>query len=210
MTTEHQVDAARPGHEVLIGNFTVEPSQMGKTDDEVALLPFQFGNHAVGGFNRVEEFHALAVLVVNKSFQLRRQSEHTDTHSVAADDDIWFHHTLYGSSREVVVGTHYGEFGPAEQTRHVLHTEVELMVTDGGGIVAHLVHQVHLHISLIERIVGRTLREVATVEEQQLGILQPFLFYQSQTAQIASPAGHCRVGQRFLQRHNAAMGVVGV
>ena len=84
------------------------------------------------------------------------------------------------------------------------------MVAYGGGIVAHLVHQVHLHISLIERIVGRTLREVATVEEQQLGILQPFLFYQSQTAQIASPAGHCRVGQRFLQRHDAAMGVVGV
>ena len=47
---------------------------------------------------------------------------------------------LGGGAREVVVCADDRELCHSEDARHVVETEVEFVVTDGGGVVTHTVH----------------------------------------------------------------------
>ena len=84
------------------------------------------------------------------------------------------------------------------------------MVADGGSIVAHHIHQAHLHISLEQGIIGGALREVATVEQQQVGMGTALFSYHGCPAHKTAAACHQGVGQIFAERKDAAVCVVGV
>ena len=84
------------------------------------------------------------------------------------------------------------------------------MIANGGGIIAHLVHQAKLYIALEHGIVTGPLREVATVDEQQLGLFLAFLLDHGHPAQKAATTGQHRIGQGLLQREYAGMGIVGM
>ena len=91
------------------------------------------------------------------------------------NDGIRFNHTLERRSREVVIGAKNGEFGFFEDACHILHAKIELVIAHRTGIATHAVHQLNLHIALEYGVVGRALREVATVEIQQVGMFLAFL-----------------------------------
>ena len=84
------------------------------------------------------------------------------------------------------------------------------MVADGTGIIVHQVHQSGFHVSFEQGIIRRALREVTTVEEQQLGIRLTLFFQHSNATQEATTTSQSRVGKVLTQRQNAAVRVIGM
>ena len=108
---------------------------------------------------------------------LWRQSEDANLYTVPLYYSVRLDESFHAGSGEVVVCAYDRELCHAEKARHVLKAEVKLMVSYCRCIIAHHVHQLYLYITFEHSVVGRALREVTTVEEQQVGIVLPLLFY---------------------------------
>ena len=210
VTAQHEVDASGSGHQFGIIDAVDVPTQVGEADDDVAFLLFQHLHHLIRLLDGVEILEATVVCLAHQSSHLGTNAEDTNLQALALEDDIGFHDLGKFSAREVVVAAHDGELRHLEEAHHVVESEVKLVVADGGGIVFHLVHQPHFHIALEERVVRRALREVATVEEQQVGVLLAFLLDHRHPAQVTATVSHRRVGEVGIERHDARVGVVGV
>ena len=167
-------------------------------------------HHLAGRSYRVVIANGLKVFVIDQSVELGTQSEDADFQSLALEDDVGFDEAVELRTCEVVVGTEDGKVEAAEDPCHIVESEVELMVADGSGVIVHEVHQSALHIALVESIVGRPLREVARIEEQQIGILGTLLLDHSHTPHEASAARRHGVAQHLRERENRAMCVVGM
>ena len=68
-------------------------------------------------------------------------------------NDVRLHNVLQVVFAKLVVGADDGEVEALEEARHILQSEVELVVSDGSCRVAHLVHQSGLHVALEERVI---------------------------------------------------------
>lgn len=172
VAAQNDVDAPRAANDgrVLVVGRAV--AQMGEADDEVALLLVaQLIGHLLGHGRGVVVDDSLAVGTRNEALQLWGQTEDAHAHACAFLYNIRLHQALAHGAREVVVGADDGEAGHAEQAGHVLHAAVELVVAYGGGVVAHEVHQLNLHFTLKQAVVDAALREVATVQQQHVGML---------------------------------------
>ena len=84
------------------------------------------------------------------------------------------------------------------------------MVADGGGIVAHLIHQPDLDLSLEEGVVTRALREVAAVDEQQSGVELTLLLHHVDATQEAAPASQILVVDVGIDGQYGGMGIIGM
>ena len=127
---------------------------MGDTDHDVALLLLaEEIDVLLSRLCRIEIGDTLAVAVKHKSLQGWGKGKDADLHTLTLKDDIGFHQVFQHRSLTVVVRTDDGEVGHLKEFGHIIHTEVELMVTDGDSIIAHLVHQPHLYLTLEERVV---------------------------------------------------------
>ena len=210
VASEHKVDAPCAADDLLITHTFLFPPKMRDADDEVAVLFLQEIRRLLRRLHRVEIFRGAVVLVVNQAVKPRRQSEDTDLQAIALDDDIRLHDLVESILMETIVGTDDGKVESLKHPRHVLQTEVELVVADSPGIIVHHVHQPALYIALEQGIVRRALAEIATVEEQQTGIF-PSLFLEHGDA-AEEPAAAClqRVGKMNRERHDTAMRVVGM
>ena len=107
VTAEHEVDAACVCYgAVIVGGSLLAhiPSEMRDANHEVALLDVpQIVGPALSLDSRIEILHPLAVMVEDKSFERRAQSEESYLHPVALDYGIWFHYTFKHCASEVVV-----------------------------------------------------------------------------------------------------------
>ena len=110
--------------------------------------------HLVGSGNGVEVFHAAYLLVVHETLELGVDAEHADAHTLDVEHAIAFDLALERCAREAIVGAEHGELGHVEETCHILHAEVKLVVAYGRGVDAHTVHQLYLHFALEEAVVG--------------------------------------------------------
>ena len=72
--------------------------------------------------------------------KLRSQSEDANFESLAMQYHVWLHNIRQLSAGEIVVGTNDRELCHLEETHHIVHAVIELMVADGGCIILHLVH----------------------------------------------------------------------
>lgn len=170
----------------------------------------QFVDLLLCALYRVEEFHATAFIHVDETVHLWADAEDANLESLSVDDGVLLHCALDGCAGEVVVGAEYREFEFAEHACHILQSEVELMVADGSGIIVHLVHQSGLHIALEEGVVGAALGEVATVEEQQVGVLGALFLEHRYAAEESSASGFGGIGEVDGKGIDLAVGVVGV
>ena len=159
VATEHEVNVLRAGQQLLVAHLVgTQPAKVRHADNDVTpLVVLQLCRHAVAHLDGVEIGHALTLGEVYQPFELWREAEEPDLQAVALDDDIGFDEALDTGAGEVVVGTHDGKFCHLEDACHVLQTEVELMVADGHGVVAHQVHQANLNVALEHGVEGRAL-----------------------------------------------------
>ena len=184
---------------------------MADADDEVALLLLlQQLYHLIGTGGRVEVPDSCAVGGCHETFELWAEGEDADLDVAASDDGVGLHDAFENGAGEVVVGAEDGEVCLSEDACHVVDAEVELMVADGAGVDAHLVHQPNLYIAPEEVVVGRSLTEVAAIEVEQVGILLPFFLEHSDTTEESSAPSHEGIGKGFAEWHDATVRVVGV
>ena len=162
MSTQHQVAALYPFDKLLIRILRLLPTEMREADHHIALLLLaEDVDILLCRLDGIKEGDALAVAVEHQTFQFWGKTEDTDLHTFTHQGDIGLHQVLKHGAGTVVVGANDREFRHAEDARHIVESEVELMVADGSGIVAHLIHQAYLYLTLEERVIARALREVA-------------------------------------------------
>ena len=155
VATEYKVYATSVCNDVLVGELALVPSEMRDEHHEVALLlVFQQIGIFLGLGHGVEELHALAVGLGHQTLHLRVKGKDTNSESLALQDDVGLYLALKHCAREVVVAAKDGEVGHVGKTGQVVETEVELMVTNSGGIDMHHIHQPHLYVSLEHGVVG--------------------------------------------------------
>ena len=188
MSAEYEVKVASAGNQVLVVDAIARfPSQMRETHHHVApLLLLEDGCYGVGCHDGVTILHVLAVGLGHQALQLGTYADEPDAHPVDLDDVIGAHESLHDGAREVIVGGHDGKLGHGEDAHHVVEAEVELVIAYGGHIVANDIHHHHLGCSLEEVVVERALREVATVDQQCLGIVLAHLLHEGGSAHIAA------------------------
>ena len=157
MTTQHKVNATHLWYHtvvIVINLLTHLPTKVRDAYHDVALLHvLQIVSPALSLYSRVEIFHALTVMVEDKSFKWRTKSEESYLHSVTFDNGVWFHDTFENCAGEVVVGAYDREIGHLEYLCHVLHSEVELMVAYCCNVILHHVHEFHLYLALVYIII---------------------------------------------------------
>jgi len=211
MTAQHEVAPLYPFEKQLIRIFRILPAEVGDADHDIALLLLAEDVDVLlcrlGG---IEEGDALAVTVEHQTLHGWREGEDSNLHALALQRDIGLYQILEHCARAVVVGADDGEIRHAEDARHIVESEVELMVADGSGIVAHQIHQAYLYLTLEERVITRTLREVARVEEQQVGMLLALLLQHIDTAQETAPASYLLIVDVRIDGNDRGMGIVGV
>ena len=206
VATEDKVDAPRASDELHIVNEVFNlPTEVAEADDDITTLtPTQDGYDTVGLSDGVEITDAFAVFFGNQSLERRADTEDSDTEALATNDGVGTDGILQAGGADIVVTADGGEGGHLEKAEHVVLTEVELVVADGGGVVAHGVHQTYLCLALEEVIIERTLGVVAAVEKEQVGIdMGAEAVDEGCTADIATGVG---LGVRL----NAAVGVGGL
>lgn len=180
------VDARSGHHQLLVAHgFGIDTAdaQMRQADDGVAMfLVTKEVGHLLRHGDGVFVNHALTLVGLYQSFGLGSQAEKADAQAVAFDDHIGLHQPLERRTCHVVVGADHRKASHAEEAGHVLHAEVELMVADGHGVVAHVVHQLDFDLALVEVVVGRALRDVATIEHERVGMFGTELANEGGTA----------------------------
>ena len=82
-----------------------------------------------------------------KAFELGTDAEDTNFYTFAANDGVGFDETLEWCASKIVVSTENGEFCLFKDPYHIFHTEVELMIADGGGIASHSIHQFYFDVT---------------------------------------------------------------
>ena len=130
MAAEDDVDVGDGRDELVVVHVGSElPSQMGKTDYEVAfLLLLQHLSRGASRLYRVEISHTLVVLTHYEAVDLRAETYHSYLHAVTTHYGVRLDKSLGGSAREVAVGADYGERGETGETGEIVETEVKLMV----------------------------------------------------------------------------------
>lgn len=110
MTTQHKVNATHLWYHavvIVINLLTHLPTKVRDAYHYVALLHvLQIVSPALSLYSRVEIFHALTVMVEDKSFKWRTKSEESYLHAVTLDNGVWFHDTFENCAGEVVVGAY--------------------------------------------------------------------------------------------------------
>ena len=184
---------------------------MRDADDEVAVLlrPEVIGNGLHGG-NGVAEAHALAGVGGYEALELRRDRRDANLQPGPAHNGVGLHESFHRRAREIIVAAYDGEVGLAEEARHIVEPEVEFVVAYRGGVIAHEVHQSHLYFAVVEAIVGRALREVAGIYEEQVGVGLSEIIDECHAPQVASLVGIGSVGEQRAEGFNARVGIVGV
>ena len=72
---------------------------------------------------------------------------------------------------KIIVATNKGEVGHVDEPCQIIESVIKFMVADGACIVFHAVHQFHLHLAVLQIVISRPLAEVATVKQQEFGVL---------------------------------------
>lgn len=88
--TQHQVYAFHGCYHVVVAHLLYLPSEMGETDDQVAMLGPQRAHHLAGRGYRVVIANGLKVLMIHQSVELGTESEDADLQSLALEDDVGF------------------------------------------------------------------------------------------------------------------------
>ena len=141
VTSQYQVDIAGCGNHLGIIRAVYIPAQMRDADDDITLLLLlQNLCHLVRLLDRIQVLDATVVLLNHQAGKLRSQSEDTYLESLAMQYHVWLHNIRQLSAGEIVVGTNDRELCHLEETHHIVHAVIELMVSDGGCIILHLVH----------------------------------------------------------------------
>jgi hypothetical protein len=154
------------------------------TDHDIALLLFaEQVDVLLSNLSRIQEGNTLTVAVEDKTLQRGIERKDTYLYITPTNGNIRLNETFEHRTREVVVRTNNGKFGHLEDTSHIIHTEIEFMIADGGTLITHLIHQTYLDLTLEERIVARALTEVATIEEQEIWMLLTLFLDQIDTTQ---------------------------
>jgi len=211
MSAQHEVAALYPFDKLLISIFRILPTEVRDADHDIALLLLaEDVDILLCRLSGIEEGDTLAVAVEHQTLQGWREGEDTYLHTIALQRDIGFHQILEHRARAVVVRANDGEIRHAEDTCQIIESEVELMVADGSGIIAHLIHQTYLYLTLEERVIARALREVARVEEQQVGMLLALLLQHIHTAQVTATPGYLLIVDVRIDGKDRGMGIVGM
>ena len=211
VSAEQHVDACGAADEVLIHVGVVLPSEVAEADDEVArfFIPqaVDDGLCCLGGTCVA---HSFEVLARDESFGLRADAEDAYAPARTFYYYIWADKSFARRACEVVVATDEGEVGHPDESGQIVEAEVELMVADGAGIVAHEVHELHLYFALVQVVVDGALAEVAAVEEECFGMLLTYLVEECHTAQIAALACLSRIAEVGRDGFDAGVRVAGV
>ena len=189
MPSQHQVDAVCLRHDGIvihiIHTWVGHDPQVRQTNHHIALFLFTENHyHSIGHRRRLMIDNAFALALLHQSLELRTKGKDAYLHPIALEYHIGFYQSFEDGAFKVIVGTNDGEVGHLEKACHIVEAEIELMVADGHGIVLHQVHRLNLHLTLVKIVIRRALRDVATIEQQHIGVLL------TELVDKPCPAGH--------------------
>ena len=84
------------------------------------------------------------------------------------------------------------------------------MITDGTGIILHVIHQTDFNLSLKQIIKRSSLREVTCIKQQQVFVFLTFLLQESCTTGHSGLASQQSISKRVRERLHTTMHIVGV
>ena len=209
VSAQDDVEPRSVCYEVGVHVRCIAKPEMAEADDEVAvLLAAQMVDDGLCCLGRSLIAHPLVVVLRDETLGLRADTEDAYAHARAFYYYIGFYESLARRAREVVVAADEWKLGHTDEAGQVLQAEVELMVPDGAGIIAHQVHELDLHVPAVEIVIDRPLAEVATVEQKHVvGVLAPHLFEQDHAPQVAALVGLDRVAEVGRYGFDAGMRV---
>ena len=179
VAVDDEVDALHVLGQVIGGVGLGAPvdAQMREADDEVCALLLERGDlrgRAVIELTAVlarEELQALDQLRVGLGLRFGRlETEEADLHAALFDDGVGIENGLAVGAEHV--GAQDLELGSLHVLRQLGIAVVELMVADGGHIVAGGVHHRHRVRALMDADVDGALTVVAGVGQDDLGALR--------------------------------------
>ena len=172
VAVDQHVDALHGLQEVdgAVALGLVVNAQVGQADDVITALVLQRLDLGLGDGEHVlarGEGHALDLGGMGLGAALGGgQAEHADLFTAGSGENG------VGIFRLAVyqhVGGDHGEFGVLGDFLEVGIAVVELMVSDGGGVIARQVHQLHGGLALADADGGVALDVVARVQQQGVG-----------------------------------------
>ena len=171
------------------------------------MLLLKHRNHLSRHLHGVQILHPLHGGGEGEAVHIGRKSENSYFNSLTFNDYPFFDNFLQlGTAGEFVVGAYDGEFGLFQLCRKAVQTVVELVVAEGGGIVAHNVHHLYLHIAAEEVEIGGALREIARIEQKH----RTFALFAHLVYGLLATQNPAQGVFRRDVRLNLAVGVVGV
>ncbi len=170
------------------------------------MLPIERINHLFCSRYRVQVCEFGSRFRRHQFLQVGGEPEHADRQSAAVEYGKRLDRLDQFFVMEKIIGAQGREVRLPESFCQSCRAVVELMVAEGDGVIVHRVHQPYLHIALEEVEIGRALREIAGVEQQQVGTGGTFLSDESLAAKEAADIGVRLVSIGL----NLAVGVVGV
>ena len=179
VAVDDEVDALHVLGQVIggVGLGAAVDAQVGQADDEVcALLLEGFDLRVRAGIELFavlarEELQALDQLRVGLGLRFGRlETEEADLHAALFDDGVGIENGLAVGAEHV--GAQDLELGSLHVLRQLGIAVVELMVADGGHIVAGGIHHRHRVRALVDADVDGALTVVAGVGQDDLGALR--------------------------------------
>lgn len=146
-----------------------------EADNQVAVPGFKLGYHLAGDLHRVAVGDLAGDARGHVAVKVHPEAEYADLVAAALNDDVGFDDLGQFLVGELVVGAHHREVGGLEAGGERGTAVVELVVSERGRVVTHGIHQPHLHVALEEVEIGRSLREVAGINQQRVRILRTHL-----------------------------------
>ena len=155
MPADYQVHVPCPCSQTDIGVRTAVIPQMTETHHYIALLYiFQVSSIPVGDFHRVDIPDLVCYMLLDHSRNIRQQPYHAYSESSTAYDRIRADNPGKVAAAEFIVGADSRATEITQAAREFLQSVVEFVVPEGGHIIPHRIHQVHLDIPFQDSEIG--------------------------------------------------------
>jgi len=101
---------------------------------------FQQSSYFVGYADRIFINDSFAFISLNHPFGLGSKAKHTNSQTIFLKNDVGFNYIFQYRSIQIIVGTNDREISHLENTFHIIHIKIKLMVTDSHSVITHFIH----------------------------------------------------------------------
>ena len=188
MSADDRINAAgvrdKGGIAYIFGCFA-EGSHVTEAYDNVAFFRPQQIDLFLGCSIGFKVLRWQEILIGDDTFRVASEAEDAYFQSAFAHDCVGLYDAFEGGTRKVIISADNREFGGLENCCEGVQAVVELMVSEGSGIVTHAVECSYLDTAVEEIEIGRALAEIAGIDEKQMFVQSPLQSYQTHTPGIA-------------------------